>query len=80
MTANMARTAHIIRLLLVIGFIGMVILATFFLRKRRLSMLEYAVWGTITILLPVVGPFLVIWMQPGKKQSAESNLCDWLRH
>jgi hypothetical protein len=60
--------ANLMRLLLTLCFLSMTVLAAFFLRRRNLSLLEYALWGLIAILLPAVGPFLVIWMRPGQKQ------------
>ena len=60
--------ANLMRLSLTICFLSMAVLAAFFLRRRNLSLLEYALWGLIAILLPAVGPFLVIWMRPGHKQ------------
>lgn len=66
---NLIMTAEIMRLVLLACFLSMVFTAAFFLRRRRLSLLEYATWGLIAILLPVVGPFLVIWIRPGRKQA-----------
>ena len=61
-------TANLMRLMLAIFFLSMTILAAFFLRKRQLSLLEYAAWGLVAIFLPAVGPFLVIWLRPGQRQ------------
>ena len=66
---NLFMTAEIMRLGLIAYFLSMTFIAAFFLRRRRLSLLEYATWGLIAILLPVVGPFLVIWIHPGHKQA-----------
>ena len=61
-------TTDTLQLLLVVYFLAMSFLAAFYLRRRNLSLLEYTAWGIIAILLPAVGPFLVIWMRPGQKQ------------
>jgi cytochrome bd-type quinol oxidase subunit 2 len=62
-------TAEIMRLILLACYLSLVFTVAFFLRRRRLSLLKYATWGMIAILLPVVGPFLVIWIRPGHKQA-----------
>jgi len=67
---NLIMTADTMRLVLLTCILGLAFTAAFFLRSRRLPLLEYAFWGIITILFPVVGPFLVIWMCPGRKQAA----------
>ena len=56
------------RFLLVACMLSLALVATFFLRQRRLAPLEYAFWGLAAILLPVVGPFLVIWIKPGNQR------------
>jgi hypothetical protein len=61
-------STHLMRVLLVGCAIAMVCLAAFFLRSRKLSVLAYLGWGVIAILLPVLGPFLVIWMGPGEER------------
>ena len=61
-------TADTLQLMLVVYFLAMSLLAAFYLRSRKLSLLEYAAWGLIAILLPGIGPFLVIWMHPGQRQ------------
>jgi len=64
---NLIMDANLMRLMLAIYFLSMTLLAAFFLRRRNLPWLEYAVWGLVSILFPAVGPFLVIWMRPGQK-------------
>lgn len=73
---NIPMAAHLLRVLLVVNALGMLFLAAFFLRSRKLSTLAYFGWGVIAILLPVLGPFFVIWMSPGKKRDCRSNLAD----
>ena len=47
----------------------MAALALYYLSRRRLSTYEYAAWGLLAILVPLLGPFLVIYLRPGEKQS-----------
>lgn len=53
------------RLILLIALLGMQILAAFYLRQRRLSLLEYLGWGLLIALVPALGPFLTILLRPG---------------
>jgi hypothetical protein len=57
------------RLLLLACLVGMAVLAVLFLRRRKLSMLAYLGWGLVIVLLPLVGPFLVILIRPGTERS-----------
>jgi len=61
-------TPDLMRLSLLMCMLSMVILAVFYLRQRRLAPFAYALWGLAAILIPVVGPFFVIWMKPGGQQ------------
>ncbi len=63
----MLLTADAMRASLVMCVLGMALLAAFFLRKRQLSISEYIGWGLVIILLPILGPFLVILHRPGKR-------------
>ena len=63
----MLLTPDTMRASLVMCVLCMALLATFFLRKRQLSVSEYIGWGLVIILLPLLGPFLVILRQPGKR-------------
>ena len=63
----MLLTPDTMRASLVICVLGMALLAAFFLRKRQLSISEYIGWGLVIILLPLLGPFLVILRRPGKR-------------
>ena len=60
----------VMRIILLACLIGMAILAALFLRKRSLSIPAYLGWGLLIVLVPLVGPFLVILLQPGTKRSA----------
>ena len=62
----MNTSPDMMRLILLLGMLAMMLLAVFYLRQRQLSLLDYAFWGLAAILVPLIGPFLVIWMQPGQ--------------
>ena len=53
------------RLLLCVCLIGIAMLAAFFLRGRSLSLPAYLGWGALIVLLPLIGPFLVMLIHPG---------------
>ncbi len=63
----MLLSAEIMRLLLLMCVLGMTFLAVFYLRRRELSLSEYIGWGLLVVLLPLLGPFLTILYQPGKR-------------
>ncbi len=67
-------SADFMRLLLTLTVLGMAMLAAFFLRKRKLTLSQYLAWGLLAVLLPLVGPFLVIALAPGKPHPARSRL------
>ncbi|MDH5505694.1 MAG: hypothetical protein OEZ02_00555 [Anaerolineae bacterium] len=60
-------------MLLLICSAGMVLLAVFFLRQRNLPPKACIAWGLLAILLPVLGPYLVIAIRPGKGRISEKN-------
>jgi hypothetical protein len=55
----------LLRLLLSLGLLGMVVLAAFYLRSRKLSFSHYLGWGLLIVLIPLLGPFLTILAHPG---------------
>ncbi|MEJ2706745.1 MAG: hypothetical protein P8074_03930 [Anaerolineales bacterium] len=59
-------TPQVMRTLLFVCMIGMAILAAVYLSRRRLSFYDYLAWGLLAILVPVIGPFLVILSRPGE--------------
>ncbi len=59
--------ADILRLLLLLGALGMALLAALYLRRRSMSLSEYIAWGLLLVFLPYLGPFLVILLRPGRK-------------
>jgi hypothetical protein len=62
----MLPSPDVIRILLAIGIVGMAVLAILYLRRRELTIMESIGWGLLIVLLPLLGPFLVIVYQPGK--------------
>ncbi len=63
----MLLTSDFMRFLLILCVLGMAFLAAIYLRRREMSIAEYLGWGLMIILLPLLGPFLVIVYQPGKR-------------
>ena len=57
-----------LRLVLATGLFAMLVLAAFYLRTRELSFLKYLGWGMFAVMLPLLGPFLVILSRPGKQR------------
>ncbi len=57
---------QLMRLLLVTCLLGMAILAILSLRQRKMPLGAYIGWGLIAILLPLVGPFIVLLVHPGE--------------
>ncbi len=58
------------RFLLAACLVAMALLAILFLRQRELTTVEIIGWGTLILLLPLLGPFLVIWLHPGSPRQA----------
>lgn len=59
-------TAETMRTLLIGCMAGMTLLAAFYLRRREMSTEAYVAWGLLALLVPLLGPFLVILNQPGR--------------
>lgn len=55
-----------LRIMLYVCLFGMAIVAVLYLRQRKLSTLAYFLWGLLALMLPVLGPYLVIISRPGK--------------
>ncbi len=55
------------RVLLYVSLGAMALLAILYLRGRRLSLAAYCLWGLLAVLLPALGPFLVILLRPGRR-------------
>jgi hypothetical protein len=60
----------VMRALLAIGILCMAILALLYLRRRELTVSECIGWGLLIVLLPLLGPFLVITYQPGRRATS----------
>ena len=58
--------AVIVKAILLISILAMTFLAVLYLRRRQLSWAAYCFWGLLAIVLPILGPFLVIASRPGK--------------
>ena len=58
--------AEFLQIALYVVIFCLAFLAIFFLRGRRLSWAGYISWGLIAVLVPVLGPFLVILSAPGE--------------
>ena len=58
--------ADALRVILVIFLLAIYLLAVSYLRRRKMSNLAYAFWGTFALLLPAFGPFFVIAYRPGE--------------
>lgn len=56
----------VMRACLMICLLGLALLAAFYLRGRSLSFSAYLGWGMLILLIPLIGPFLVLLAAPGK--------------
>jgi hypothetical protein len=63
--------AELIRVFLIADILGMALLAFFYLRQRKLSISEYIHFGLLALLVPLLGPFLVIVLKPGSSRQAD---------
>lgn len=66
---RMPLSPDVMRLLLLLCLLGMAVLAVFYLRERRLTIFAYFGWGLLILLVPLLGPFLVILLEPGTHRS-----------
>jgi hypothetical protein len=57
--------ADLMRALLLLDVLGMAFLAIFYLRRRPISWLAFLGWGLLAVLVPIIGPFVVIAARPG---------------
>ena len=53
--------------LLVVG-LAMLLLAFFYLRRRQLNPLQRLFWILVALVIPLLGPFLVIALRPGQPE------------
>lgn len=61
---------NLIRLILSAGILALALLAAFYLRQRQMPLRAYLAWGLLALFLPILGPFLVIWVRPGCPQES----------
>jgi len=62
-----------LRLLLAGFLVAMYVLANLYLRRQPLTLSQYTLWGLFALLVPALGPFLVILLQPGKSAQRKTN-------
>jgi 4-amino-4-deoxy-L-arabinose transferase-like glycosyltransferase len=60
--------ATFLRYLLATYLAAAFVAAIFYLRHRRVTLLEFLVWGAVALALPVLGPFFVIAARPGPRK------------
>ena len=65
------------RFFLLACLLGMLVLAVFYLQRRRMTLLEYVGWGLFALLLPGLGPFLVILSAPGQPRIRYGRSMRW---
>jgi hypothetical protein len=58
----------VLRVFLVIYLVISLVIAFFYLARRRLTLGEWFFWGLVAVTLPVFGPFFVISARPGPRQ------------
>ncbi len=63
----MTMNSETLRTLLSAYLIASFLLSIFYLRNRNLSFGAYTLWGLLALILPALGPFLVILLRPGEK-------------
>lgn len=63
-------TAEIMRVLLEIVMLCMVFLAVAYLSRRRLTPIAFCGWSLLALVVPILGPIVVILLRPGKSRSA----------
>jgi hypothetical protein len=61
------QAADVLRYGLFLGCSAMFLITFFYLRQRRLFWWEFLLWGMLALCLPILGPFMVIASQPGKR-------------
>lgn len=66
----MLLSSDVMQVLLTLSTPGMILLAGLYLRRREMTFSEYLRWGLIILLLPLIGPFLVILSRSGKSQNS----------
>jgi 4-amino-4-deoxy-L-arabinose transferase-like glycosyltransferase len=62
-----------LRALLLLYLVAAFCLALAYLRRRRMTLRDYALWGIFALIFPVFGPFFVIAAQPGRSAGFEAR-------
>ena len=65
-------TRDLLRLVLLVMGSGMLLLSELYLLRRLMDWFDYFAWGILAIVLPVLGPFLVIACRPGEPRLAQA--------
>jgi hypothetical protein len=58
-------TADVVRTLLIVDMVGLALLALGYLWQRRMSRMQIFGWSVLALVVPVMGPFMVIASRPG---------------
>lgn len=59
-------TADVVRVMLFVEVVVTALLALVYLWQRQMSRMAFFCWGMLALLVPVLGPFMVIASRPGK--------------
>jgi len=62
---------QLMRLLLIICLLGMALMAVLSLRQRKMPAAAYIGWGLLAVLLPLIGPFVVLLVHPGESRQGQ---------
>jgi len=69
-------TEGVIRTILLVDIVAMALLALVYLRQRRMEWFSYIGWGLLAVLVPVLGPFILIANRPGQWDHSYSLASD----
>jgi hypothetical protein len=72
-------TEGVIRIILLVDIVAMALLSLFYLRQRRMNWAAFCGWGLLALLVPVLGPFIVIANRPGEWDPSFSLTGDFRR-
>ncbi len=72
-------TEGVIRIILLVDIVAMALLSLFYLRQRRMNWVSFCGWGLVALLVPVLGPFIVIANRPGEWNPSFSLTGDFSR-